>query len=134
MHGQKRLWPIFEKDGFRKVDDKVFHFSDHEYGAFACDLEVGADAPTVLTDPMVLYEYFKFHPLTAWALSIGYQYAMNLANGQGGKEAEEQGCRGAEGPLQCGMSNSECGIERQRSGVRGGGTGSGRRKAEGQGS
>jgi predicted GNAT family N-acyltransferase len=54
LHGQKRLWPIFEKDGFRKVDDKVFHFSDHEYGAFACDLEIGPDAPTVLTDPMVL--------------------------------------------------------------------------------
>lgn len=54
LHGQKRLWPIFEKDGFRKVDDKVFHFSDHEYGAFACDLEVGDNAPTVLTDPMVL--------------------------------------------------------------------------------
>lgn len=54
LHGQKRLWPIFEKDGFHKVDDKVFHFSDHEYGAFACDLEVGPDAPTVLTDPMVL--------------------------------------------------------------------------------
>ena len=54
LHGQKRLWPIFEKDGFRKVDDKVFHFSDHEYGAFACDLEVGPDAPTVTTDPMVL--------------------------------------------------------------------------------
>jgi predicted GNAT family N-acyltransferase len=54
LHGQKRLWPIFEKDGFRKVDDKVFHFSDHEYGAFACDLEVGPGAPTVLTDPMVL--------------------------------------------------------------------------------
>ena len=54
LHGQKRLWPIFEKEGFRKVDDKVFHFSDHEYGAFACDLEIGPDAPTVLTDPMVL--------------------------------------------------------------------------------
>ena len=54
LHGQKRLWPIFEKDGFRKVDDKVFHFSDHEYGAFACDLEVGENAPTVTTDPMVL--------------------------------------------------------------------------------
>jgi len=53
-HGQKRLWPIFEKDGFRKVDDKVFHFSDHEYGAFACDLDVGENAPTVTTDPMVL--------------------------------------------------------------------------------
>ncbi|MDB5488559.1 MAG: family acetyltransferase [Reyranella sp.] len=54
LHGQRRLWPIFEKDGFRKVDDKVFHFSDHEYGAFACDLEVGDHAPTVTTDPMVL--------------------------------------------------------------------------------
>ena len=54
LHGQKRLWPIFEKDGFRKVDDKVFHFSDHEYGAFACDLDVGDNAPTVTTDPMVL--------------------------------------------------------------------------------
>ncbi|MDB5486470.1 MAG: hypothetical protein JWQ58_185 [Reyranella sp.] len=54
LHGQRRLWPIFEKDGFRKVDDKVFHFSDHEYGAFACDLDVGENAPTVTTDPMVL--------------------------------------------------------------------------------
>ena len=54
LHGQRRLWPIFEKDGFRKVDDTIFHFSDHEYGAFACDLDVGEDAPTVLTDPMVL--------------------------------------------------------------------------------
>lgn len=54
LHGQRRLWPIFEKDGFRKVDDKIFHFSDHEYGAFACDLDVGEDAPSVLTDPMVL--------------------------------------------------------------------------------
>ncbi|MGQ3301476.1 GNAT family N-acetyltransferase [Reyranella sp.] len=54
LHGQKRLWPIFERDGFRKVDDKIFHFSDHEYGAFACDLDVGEDSPTVTTDPMVL--------------------------------------------------------------------------------
>jgi len=54
LHGQRRLWPIFERDGFRKVDDKVFHFSDHEYGAFACDLDVGENAPTVTTDPMVL--------------------------------------------------------------------------------
>ncbi len=54
LHGQRRLWPIFERDGFRKVDDRIFHFSDHEYGAFACDLEVGEDAPTVMTDPMVL--------------------------------------------------------------------------------
>lgn len=54
LHGQRRLWPIFERDGFRKVDDKIFHFSDHEYGAFACDLDVGEDAPSVTTDPMVL--------------------------------------------------------------------------------
>ena len=54
LHGQQRLWKIFEKDGFRRVNDKPFHFSDHEYGAFVCDLEVGADCPTVFTDPMVL--------------------------------------------------------------------------------
>jgi predicted GNAT family N-acyltransferase len=54
LHGQRRLWPIFERDGFRKVDDRIFHFSDHEYGAFACDLDVGEDAPSVTTDPMVL--------------------------------------------------------------------------------
>jgi predicted GNAT family N-acyltransferase len=54
LHGQKRLWEIFEKQGFRKVNEAPFHFSDHEYGAFACDLEIGANAPSVHTDPMVL--------------------------------------------------------------------------------
>ena len=55
LHAQHRLWPIFERMGFRRVDDKIFHFSDHEYGAFACDLEPdAATMPTVLTDPMVL--------------------------------------------------------------------------------
>jgi hypothetical protein len=54
LHGQKRLWEIFEKQGFYKVNEQPFHFLDHEYGAFACDLEVGENAPSVFTDPMVL--------------------------------------------------------------------------------
>jgi predicted GNAT family N-acyltransferase len=54
LHGQKRLWEIFEKQGFYRVNEQPFHFSDHEYGAFACDLEVGENAPSVRTDPMVL--------------------------------------------------------------------------------
>jgi hypothetical protein len=55
LHAQHRLWPIFERMGFRKVDDRIFHFSDHEYGAFVCDLDVDEKTmPTVFTDPMVL--------------------------------------------------------------------------------
>ena len=54
LHGQKRLWEIFERQGFRKVNERPFHFSDHEYGAFAAELDVADDAPSVLTDPMVL--------------------------------------------------------------------------------
>jgi predicted GNAT family N-acyltransferase len=54
LHGQKRLWQIFERQGFRQINDRPFHFSDHEYGAFATDLDVAGDAPTVVTDPMVL--------------------------------------------------------------------------------
>ena len=54
LHGQKRLWEIFERQGFHKVNERPFHFSDHEYGAFAADLDVPEDAPSVLTDPMVL--------------------------------------------------------------------------------
>lgn len=55
LHAQHRLWPIFERMGFQKVDDKTFHFSDHEYGAFICNLEVDENTmPTVFTDPMVL--------------------------------------------------------------------------------
>jgi predicted GNAT family N-acyltransferase len=54
LHGQKRLWEIFERQGFRKVSERPFHFSDHEYGAFAAELDVAADPPSVLTDPMVL--------------------------------------------------------------------------------
>ncbi len=55
LHSQHRLWKIMERGGFKKVDDKIFHFSDHEYGAFACDLDVDDQSrPTVFTDPMVL--------------------------------------------------------------------------------
>ncbi len=54
LHGQKRLWEIFERQGFQKVNEEPFHFSDHEYGAFAADLDIAGDAPSVLTDPMVL--------------------------------------------------------------------------------
>ncbi len=54
LHGQKRLWEIFERQGFRKINDQPFHFSDHEYGAFAAELDRAGDPPSVLTDPMVL--------------------------------------------------------------------------------
>lgn len=54
LHGQKRLWEIFERQGFRRIGEQPFHFSDHEYGAFAAELEFAGDAPSVLTDPMVL--------------------------------------------------------------------------------
>jgi predicted GNAT family N-acyltransferase len=54
LHGQQRLWEIFERQGFHKVNEAPFHFSDHEYGAFAADLDVPEDAPSVFTDPMVL--------------------------------------------------------------------------------
>ena len=54
LHCQQRLWEIIERQGFRKVDEAPFHFSDHEYGAFAADLDVPEDAPSVCTDPMVL--------------------------------------------------------------------------------
>ncbi len=55
LHGQRRLWPIFERGGFHRVDDKMFHFSDHEYAAYACDIEIDEKTrPTIVTDPMVL--------------------------------------------------------------------------------
>lgn len=55
LHSQHRLWPIMERMGFKRVDDKVFNFSDHEYGAFFCDLEIDAkELPTMHTDPLVL--------------------------------------------------------------------------------
>lgn len=55
LHSQRRLWPIMEREGFRRVDDKIFNFSDHEYGAFTCDLEVDETTkPTLHSDPLVL--------------------------------------------------------------------------------
>ena len=44
-----------ERCGFFRIDDKIFHFSDHEYGALAADLEIDEKTrPTIFTDPMVL--------------------------------------------------------------------------------
>lgn len=54
LHSQHRLWPIMERQGFRKVTEEVFAFSDHEYGAYYIDLTVAADAPTMHTHPLVL--------------------------------------------------------------------------------
>jgi predicted GNAT family N-acyltransferase len=55
LHSQHRLWPIMERQGFRKVSEQIFNFSDHEYGAYYIDLAVDAKtAPTMHTDPLVL--------------------------------------------------------------------------------
>jgi predicted GNAT family N-acyltransferase len=54
LHSQHRLWPIMERGGFKKVDDATFHFSDHRYGAFYCDLGSEEARPTIHSDPMVL--------------------------------------------------------------------------------
>ncbi len=55
LHSQHRLWPIMERQGFKKVDDKIFHFSDHEYGAYYVDLKVDEkEAPTMYSDPLLL--------------------------------------------------------------------------------
>ncbi len=54
LHSQHRLWQIMERGGFKRVDDKTFHFSDHRYCAFYADLDSNEDRPTIHTDPMVL--------------------------------------------------------------------------------
>jgi len=55
LHSQHRLWKLMERGGYRKLDDAIFHFSDHEYATFVCDLEVDETSrPTVRTNPMVL--------------------------------------------------------------------------------
>src|SRR3990167_1016197 len=46
LHLQRRHMPMMEKEGFRRVDDRVFNFSDHEYYAVYCELEPVADAVT----------------------------------------------------------------------------------------
>jgi predicted GNAT family N-acyltransferase len=55
LHSQHRLWKIMERCGFYRIDDKIFHFSDHEYGAMAADFGLEEkDKPTIFTDPLVL--------------------------------------------------------------------------------
>ena len=54
VHLQKRHMPMMEKEGFRRVDEQVFKFSDHEYYAVYCDLEPTENAVRLETDPMVV--------------------------------------------------------------------------------
>jgi len=54
LHLQTRHMPMMEKEGFRRVDDKVFKFSDHEYYAIYCDLEADESAVDLASDPMVV--------------------------------------------------------------------------------
>lgn len=54
LHLQKRLLPIMEKEGFRRVDDRVFNFSDHEYYAVVADLKTKEKLLTIESDPMLL--------------------------------------------------------------------------------
>lgn len=54
VHLQKRHLPMMEKEGFRRVDDRTFSFSDHEYYAVYCDLEPVDNAVKLQTDPMVM--------------------------------------------------------------------------------
>jgi predicted GNAT family N-acyltransferase len=53
VHLQRRLLPMMEKEGFRRVDDRIFNFSDHEYYAVYCDLEPMEGAVKLDTDPLV---------------------------------------------------------------------------------
>lgn len=54
IHLQKRHMPMMEKEGFRRVDDKVFNFCDHEHYAIYCDLAPSPDAVTLQSEPMVV--------------------------------------------------------------------------------
>ena len=54
LHLQTRLMAMMEKEGFRRVDDRVFKFSDHEYYAVYCELTPEGDAVGLETDPMVM--------------------------------------------------------------------------------
>jgi predicted GNAT family N-acyltransferase len=54
VHLQKRHLAMMEKEGFRRVDARVFNFSDHEYYAIYCDLKPSDDAVTLTTTPMVV--------------------------------------------------------------------------------
>jgi predicted GNAT family N-acyltransferase len=52
LHLQKRHMPMMQKEGFRRVDEQVFNFSDHEYYAICADLEVDEDAIALDSPPM----------------------------------------------------------------------------------
>ena len=54
VHLQKRHLAMMEKEGFRRVDERIFNFSDHEYYAVYCDLAPPHDAVTLETVPMVV--------------------------------------------------------------------------------
>lgn len=54
LHLQKRHMPMMEKEGFKRVDERVFKFSDHEYYAIYCDLEPVQGAVDLRTEPMVV--------------------------------------------------------------------------------
>ncbi|MDP1836915.1 MAG: hypothetical protein Q8L19_00335 [Reyranella sp.] len=54
LHLQRRHMPMMEKEGFRRVDDRVFNFSDHEYYAVYCELEPVAGAVKLDTEPMIM--------------------------------------------------------------------------------
>jgi predicted GNAT family N-acyltransferase len=54
LHLQKRHMPMMAKEGFKRVDERVFKFSDHEYYAIYCDLEPKHDAVDMKTEPMVM--------------------------------------------------------------------------------
>jgi predicted GNAT family N-acyltransferase len=54
LHLQRRHMPMMEKEGFRRVDDRVFNFSDHEYYAVYCELEPVVGAVRIDTEPMVM--------------------------------------------------------------------------------
>lgn len=54
LHLQRRHMSMMEKEGFRRVDDRVFNFSDHEYYAVYCELEPVAGAVKLDTEPMIM--------------------------------------------------------------------------------
>lgn len=54
LHLQRRHMPMMEKEGFRRVDGRVFNFSDHEYYAVYCELEPVAGAVKLDTEPMIM--------------------------------------------------------------------------------
>ena len=55
LQAQQRLWPLMEREGFRRSDARTFHFSDHAYGAFTCDLAPDPEcAPSISDEPLVL--------------------------------------------------------------------------------